>query len=95
LKSYGVSFDQLDASTRAQALKALGTMSRDASGKPVVESDSSVRSKNQKDDTSGKVTRNIKGSKETIIEIAGLEGKGYPAAADLDTGSPPVARKRR
>lgn len=95
LKSYGVSFDQLDASTRARALKALGTMSRDASGKPVVESDSSVKSKNQKDDTSGKVTRNIKGSKEAIIEIAGLEGKGYPAAADLDTGVPKVARKRR
>jgi lipoprotein-anchoring transpeptidase ErfK/SrfK len=42
---------------------------------------------NKKNDAeSGKVTRNIKGAKEIAIPIAALQGKGYPAPANLNTG---------
>jgi lipoprotein-anchoring transpeptidase ErfK/SrfK len=35
---------------------------------------------------SGKVTRTFKGAKEVVIEIAALQGKGYPAPVALNTG---------
>ncbi|MBA3804841.1 MAG: L,D-transpeptidase [Acidobacteria bacterium] len=50
------------------------------------------------------VTRTVKGQKEIVVEIAALKGKGYPAPAELNTGSgatqkpstpPPPASKRR
>ena len=49
---------------------------------------------------SGKVTRTIKGSKEVVVEIPALMGKGYPAPVDLDAGfaakkAAPGARRRR
>ncbi|HVF54993.1 MAG TPA: hypothetical protein VM934_02520, partial [Pyrinomonadaceae bacterium] len=34
-----------------------------------------------------RVTRTIKGQKEIVIEIAALQGKGYPAPVNLDTGT--------
>ena len=37
--------------------------------------------------TSGKVTRNFKGKKEIVIEIASLKGKGYPAMAVAEAGT--------
>lgn len=96
LKSYGANFDQLSDRTRAEAMNALKAMSRNAGGKPVTDTDASPpRNKN----ASGKVTRLIKGSKEAVIDIPDLAGKGYPAPVDLDTGTPPrkapPARRRR
>ena len=47
---------------------------------------------------SGKVTRTITGTKEMIVEIPALLGKGYPAPVDLDAGSAPkkaAPRSRR
>lgn len=97
LQSNGVSFDKLSDGARTDALRALSDMSRNAGGKRVTETDSkSAKSK----DSTGKVTRLIKGAKEAVIDIPELAGKGYPAAVDLDTGVPPKAqapraRKRR
>lgn len=92
LQSYGMSFDKLSDSTRADALRALNAMSRNAGGKPVTE----AGSKPAKDKNSnGKVTRLIKGAKEAVIDIPELAGKGYPAAVDLDTGVPPKAQAPR
>jgi lipoprotein-anchoring transpeptidase ErfK/SrfK len=97
LQSYGVSFDQLGDNTRADAMRALNAMSRNAGGKPVPETGSA--STHNKSAT-GNVTRLIKGAKEAVIDIPSLAGKGYPAPVDLDTGAPPKtaaprARRRR
>ena len=84
LRVYGVAADQLTENERAQVMRGLSQMARDATGKPS-EADGSTPKKNP----TGKVTRTIKGTKEVIIEIAALAGKGYPAAVDLDTGITP------
>jgi len=92
LQSYGVNFDRLSDNVRADALRALSAMSRNAGGKPVSETgSSSTRNKN----ASGNVTRLIKGAKEVVIDIPDLAGKGYPAPADLDTGVPPKTASPR
>jgi len=46
---------------------------------------SNSQSKNSNADD-GKVTRDIKGKKEVIIELAQLRGKGYPAPVALNSG---------
>ncbi len=46
---------------------------------------SNSQSKNSNTDD-GKVTREIKGKKEVIIELAQLRGKGYPAPVALNSG---------
>jgi lipoprotein-anchoring transpeptidase ErfK/SrfK len=84
LQAYGVAFDQLTENERAQVMRGLSQMARDATGKPS-EADGSIPKKNP----TGKVTRAIKGAKEVVVESAALAGKGYPAPADLDTGIPP------
>lgn len=102
LETYGVTLDQLSEQERTEVLKALKEMSRDAAGKadatkPASNSNASVEStqdkkasnknENKKAADDGKVTRAVKGKKEIVIEISALKGKGYPAAAELDTGS--------
>ena len=102
LESYGVTLEQLSEQERAQVMSALKDMSRDAAGnsdemKPGGNSNASAetaqgkasnKNENKKaDNTSGKVTRAVKGKKEIVIEIAALKGKGYPMAVELDTGS--------
>ncbi|MDQ3817837.1 MAG: L,D-transpeptidase, partial [Acidobacteriota bacterium] len=98
LGSYGVTLEQLSDDERSQVLSALKEMSRDAAGRSdevnsgtnsnnvQAKGKSAGKNANAHDD-SGKVTRAVKGRKEIVIEIAALKGKGYPAPADLDTGS--------
>lgn len=101
LQTYGVALDQLNDSKRAEVLRGLRLMARDAGGKPVTEaSDSSSpgSAKGKVNTSSGKVTRTIKGGKVVVIEVAALSGKGYPAPVDLDTGvasKTPAPRSRR
>lgn len=87
LETYGVSLDSLSEQERTKALDALKKMAVDAQGTAVKESaantNSNVKSKKPQ---SGKVTRNIKGEKEIVIEVAALKGKGYPAPVDLNAG---------
>jgi hypothetical protein len=99
LATYGVTLEQLSDEERAAVTKALQEMSRDAAGRSddAKTGDNSNASKetaqgkasNGNDDKKGdaKVTRAVKGRKEVVIEVAALKGKGYPAAASLDTGS--------
>jgi lipoprotein-anchoring transpeptidase ErfK/SrfK len=91
LEANGVSLDSLTEPERAQAMDALKKMAVDAGGAPVdgnVNSNSSNASSANKNASSqsDKVTRNIKGEKEIVVEIAALKGKGYPAPVDLNTG---------
>jgi len=109
LLQYGVDLDQLSDGKRAEVMRALSQMARDAGGKPATETSakgstsakSSTRASSRKGNTaSGKVTRRIKGGKEVIVQIPALLGKGYPAPVDLDSGAaskktPPRSRRRR
>ena len=111
LQLYGLSLDQLSESKRAETLRALNQMARDAGGKASTAegagsasaSTSGSAKKNAGNDKAkaknlGHVTRTIKGAKEVVIEIEELKGKGYPAAVDLDTGIAPkkaAPRKKR
>lgn len=99
LESYGVSPDSLSEQERAKAMDALKKMAVDADGKAVADAAASnsntnaanAKSKNagnkNNNSQSGKVTRNIKGQKEIVVEIVALKGKGYPAPVDLNSGT--------
>jgi lipoprotein-anchoring transpeptidase ErfK/SrfK len=94
LQAYGVTLEQLSEAERAQVIEALREMSRDASGKLDDNSNTARNNSNQK--KSGgpvKETRTIKGQKEVVIEVAALQGKGYPAPVDLNTGGAKEAPK--
>jgi lipoprotein-anchoring transpeptidase ErfK/SrfK len=92
LEVHGVKLEDLTEEERARVLEALEEMSRDAKGKPDQDavsaakttaspSASPVASPKTIAQKSGRVTRNFKGKKEIVIEIAALKGKGYPAMA--------------
>ena len=88
LQANGASLEQLSDQERSQVMNALKEMSRDATGK-LDESkagSANANSKTKSENSNGKITRTIKGSKEVVIEIAALKGKGYPAPANMNTG---------
>lgn len=91
LTAFGVSLDNLDPNKRGDILNALQQMSVDALGKPVETSEnrqpanSNRKSENNGNSDSGKVTRNIKGKKEIVIDLPDLKGKGYPAPVNLSS----------
>lgn len=90
LQANGATLDQLSDQERSQVLNALKEMSRDASGKLDDESkakSANANSKTKPENANSRITRTIKGSKEVVIEIAALKGKGYPAPVNLNTGS--------
>ncbi|MCM3869556.1 MAG: L,D-transpeptidase family protein [Pyrinomonadaceae bacterium] len=100
LDASGVKLEDLTEEERSQVLGALEEMSRDAKGKPdtlataktsASPSASPASSPKAIAKTSGKVTRNFKGKKEVVIEIAALKGKGYPAMA-VSAGATPKAK---
>ena len=88
LQANGVTLEQLSDQERSQTMNALKEMSRDASGKLEASKAGSANqnSKTKSENSNGKITRTIKGSKEVVIEIAALKGKGYPAPVDMNTG---------
>ncbi len=98
LQANGVSLDQLSEQERTQSLDALKQMARDASGKPTGETGpgtqptSDKKSAGNKKESNPQVTRTIKGQKEIVIEIAALQGKGYPAPVNLNTGGAPLPK---
>ena len=94
LSTYGVTLEQLSEQERAAVTKALQEMSRDAQGRTDAakasndnSNNSNASGANDNKKADAKVTRAFKGRKEVVVEIAALKGKGYPAAASLDTGS--------
>ena len=97
LKAYGVTREQLSKAELAQVMTGLKQMSRDASGRLGVSdstnANSNPRSGQPSSNRPGAVTRSIKGQKEVVVKIAALEGKGYPAPVDLDTGTNVKSRK--
>lgn len=78
---YGVTLASLPEAERAKLSDALKQMAADAQGQTVVEGGNT----NSSNTNSTKVTRNIKGRKEMVIQLAALRGKGYPAPVGLKT----------
>lgn len=104
LEAYDVTLEQLSKKELALVMNGLKQMSRDARGnlnvadKTTSNSNATARASSKqasetKDNPRGVVTRTIKGQKEVVVEIAALEGKGYPAPVDLDTGSNAKSKK--
>jgi lipoprotein-anchoring transpeptidase ErfK/SrfK len=93
LAAYGVTPDQLNDKEKTKIADALTAMSRDANGKstePQTNSSKTAREKLAKNkDGSPKITRSVKGEKEVIIEVAALNGKGYPEPVQLNDGGAP------
>lgn len=79
LDTFDVSFDRLPEADRAKLIDALTQMAVDAKGEAVPEDGNS----NAKRSKASRVTRNIKGKKEIVVELAALKGKGYPIAVNL------------
>ena len=90
LQTYGVTLEQLSEPERAQVMQALKEMARDATGRPTdaptPEPSPTPSGKNANQKGAERVTRNVKGQKVVVIPIAALQGKGYPAPVNLDTG---------
>ncbi len=82
LETYGLSINDLSSDEQTKVRDALKKMATDPQGKPVDEADGNA---NRKPSTSAKVTRTIKGSKEIVVDIAALKGKGYPAPVNINS----------
>jgi lipoprotein-anchoring transpeptidase ErfK/SrfK len=86
LDAVGVSFDSLPAADQEKIREALEKMAIDATGNPVDPSSSPANANangNSKSKGSDKVTKNIKGSRQVVFDIAALKGKGYPVPVNL------------
>jgi hypothetical protein len=97
LAVYGVDPEQLSEEERTQISDALRDMSRDPNGNletPNDKSDNDNKNSGSNNHSgknkSPKVTLGVKGKKEIVIDVAALQGKGYPAPVDLNTGGAPV-----
>ncbi|HEY6327714.1 MAG TPA: L,D-transpeptidase [Blastocatellia bacterium] len=102
LLSYGINPDQWTDAQRAVVLQALSQMAKDASGNPVQDTSGAVLKRVANIKARAKrvvVTRVIRGPKQETVPIAALQGKGYPAPVDLDSGAgvvrPPAKTSRR
>ncbi len=83
LQSFGVSMASFTPEEQQKVRDALKEMAVDAQGKPV-EEDAASKDDKDKKPASSRVTRNIKGQKEIVIDIAALRGKGYPAPVNIN-----------
>lgn len=79
LQAYGISMNDLSADEQAKVRDGLKKMAIDAQGKPVDDDKSDKKPSN-----SDRVTKNIKGTKEIVVNIAALKGKGYPAPVNIN-----------
>lgn len=85
LDAAGVSFDTLPAPEQEKMWQALQQMAIDASGNPVdpvSNANANANTKNGKSSSSN-VTKNVKGQRQVVFDIAALKGKGYPVPVNL------------
>lgn len=96
LEANGLKLEDLSETERTQVLDGLNAMSRHPQkeiGSKSAPADSPAAPKVTSDKADKKLasvlTRKAatKNQKEVVIELAALQGKGYPAAVNLDTGS--------
>jgi lipoprotein-anchoring transpeptidase ErfK/SrfK len=93
LATYDVQWEELSEKDRQRLQAALKAMSREVTSNPATPAASPASSpqpgaKEGKEPERRPLTRTIKGAKEMVVELAALEGKGYPPPVDLNTGTP-------
>lgn len=104
LDVYGVKYESLAEGEKTALLQALTEMNHDARGVAIVENVGGAEGTTASGDTSqdadpvksakakkGGTTKTIVGRKEVAVPIAAMQGKGYPAPVNLNTGSEAVA----
>jgi len=98
LAAAGIKFEDLTQAEQTQVLDALQQMSGKSTAKirsnaianqssSAIALASPANSKDKKSSATKKSPRAARNQKEIVIEIAALQGKGYPAPVDLDTGT--------
>jgi lipoprotein-anchoring transpeptidase ErfK/SrfK len=94
LGAYGLTLEDLTEAERKQALAALTSMDRPASGKAadadLTEAEKEARKKQNIEKQ--QLTKIVRGQKEVVIPIAALAGKGYPAPVALNAGTTQPAK---
>jgi len=102
LAANGVQLEDLDEEERAQVLDALNAMSRHplretatsktpantaSTASPLIATNTTVDKTEKKSAAKRAKKPTARNQKEIVIELAPLQGKGYPAAVNLDTGT--------
>lgn len=90
LQANGTSLEDLTEAERTQALEAVNAMSlhpKKAPPKPIATPTPDPADKTAKKAPTPKPAKPVKNQKEIVIELAGLSGRGYPAAVELDNGT--------
>ena len=77
LSTFGVSFESLSDTEKSELKDAILRMAVDAKGNMV------TANAGNSHNNSGRVTKNIKGAKEVVVDVTALKGKGYPAPVTL------------
>ena len=98
---YDVKPEQLSEQERKALIAALEEMNKDAQGNAIAAltngkgADTTLSGGDKRGTASsksrraeqGKVTKTVAGSKELVVPVNVLRGRGYPAAANLNEGS--------
>jgi len=96
LQANGTNLEDLSPDERAQVMDALDAMSAHPNKKatttaPVANANASPAASPivpaSKDNKNATNKKPVKNQKEIVLELAALKGKGYPAPANLDTGT--------
>lgn len=97
LQTYGVDYNKLTEPEKAALNQALEEMNRDAKGKAIAEdlkpSKDGVPASKVERSQDGKITSRVKGETETVVPIAALQGKGYPAPVAMNSGGDGASAK--
>ncbi len=99
----GIAFDTLSEEQKTQALEAVNVMSlrakKQPTPKPTVAPNQNAADKKAlaaERKAEAERLKKLRNQKEIVMELAGLAGKGYPPAVNLNTGAPiAIAQTKR
>ncbi|MEP7337227.1 MAG: L,D-transpeptidase [Acidobacteriota bacterium] len=90
LATYGVAMSDLTEEEQKHVTAALAAAAPKSAGRDVAPTTNAEKAQQRKANIARQqLTTQLKTRKEIVVEIAALEGKGYPAPVDLETGSAP------
>jgi lipoprotein-anchoring transpeptidase ErfK/SrfK len=95
LATYGVTMTDLSEEERKQVTAALSAAAPKSAEQAAAPMTSAEKAQQRKANIARQqLTTQLKTRKEIVVEIAALEGKGYPAPVDMETGSAPKPEKK-
>ncbi len=90
LATYGVAMSDLSEEERKQVATAMSVAAPKSAEKPGTPATASEKAEQRKANIARQqLTTQMKTHKEMVVEIAALEGKGYPGPVEMETGSAP------